>query len=66
MPATTSSADSLFPLAEAAEKLRIAVFTLRHWCLKNKIPYVRMGNRIYLLQSDIDCFVRSSRVEATK
>jgi predicted site-specific integrase-resolvase len=63
MPAT-APADQLFPLAEAADKLRVAAFTLRHWCLKGKVPYIRLGRQIMLLESDINSFVRSNRVEA--
>ena len=60
----TAAPDQLYPLAEAAEKLRIAPFTLRGWCLKGKLPYCRVGNQIMLLESDLEGFIRSSRIAA--
>ena len=64
MPAETAAPDELYPLAEAAEKLRVATHTLRHWCLSGKVSYCRIGAQLMLLQSDIDDFVRSSRIPA--
>jgi predicted site-specific integrase-resolvase len=64
MPAAIAAPDELYPLAQAAEKLRIASHTLRHWCLSGRVAYCRVGAQIMLLQSDIDAFVRSSRVPA--
>jgi excisionase family DNA binding protein len=63
MPAIAAP-DQLYPLAEAAEKLRVAVSTLRHWCLEGKVSYCRLGSQIMLLSSDIDAFVRSNRIPA--
>jgi excisionase family DNA binding protein len=63
MPATAEP-DQLYRLEEAAERLRIASHTLRHWCLSGRVSYHRIGAQLMLLQSDIDAFVRSSRVPA--
>jgi hypothetical protein len=63
MPATAAP-DELYPLAEAAQRLRVAPHTLRHWCLSGRVSFCRVGVQIMLLQSDIDAFVRSSRVPA--
>jgi excisionase family DNA binding protein len=52
----------LIPLAEAATELRIAPVTLRGWLLAGRIPYHRIGRQLMVLQSDLDSFVRSSRV----
>jgi hypothetical protein len=64
MPAEISAPDELFPLSEAAQKLRVAVCTLRGWCLSGRVSYCRVGNQLMLLQSDIDAFVRSNRIPA--
>jgi predicted site-specific integrase-resolvase len=63
MPAIAAP-DELYPLAQAAEKLKIAAHTLRHWCLSGKVSYCRIGGQIMLLQSDLDAFVLSSRIPA--
>jgi hypothetical protein len=64
MSKTQTDEDKLLRLAEAASELRVATFTLRHWCLSGKISYHRIGAQLMLLQSDINEFVRSSRIPA--
>jgi excisionase family DNA binding protein len=57
-----SSVNELRPLREAAAALRIAPVTLRGWLLAGRLPYHRVGRQLMVLQSDLDSFVRSSRV----
>jgi excisionase family DNA binding protein len=66
MTAAIAAPDALFPLSEAADRLRVAKHTLRQWCLAGKVSYVRLGGQIMLLQSDLDSFVMASRVPAAK
>jgi excisionase family DNA binding protein len=56
------SLDELRPLSEAAAALKIAPVTLRGWLLAGRLPYHRIGRQLMVLQSDLDSFVRSSRV----
>jgi excisionase family DNA binding protein len=60
------SADQLHPIAEAASTLRVTTGTLRHWCLTGRVNHYRIGKQIMVAQSDLEAFLRSSRVEATK
>jgi predicted site-specific integrase-resolvase len=64
MPATTAAPDELYPLAEAAERLRVAPHTLRHWCLSGRVSYCRIGSQLMLLGSDLQHFIHSNRTPA--
>jgi excisionase family DNA binding protein len=66
MAANATAPADLFPIAEAAQRLRIATSTLREWCLSGKISYLRLGRQIMLTREDLQEFLRSSRVSASK
>jgi excisionase family DNA binding protein len=48
---------ALMTVDEAAEYLRLAPWTLRHWVSKKKIPYVRLGRSIRFRRKDMERFV---------
>jgi hypothetical protein len=57
-------ADPLHNLSEASKKIHVCIGTLRGWCLTGRVNHYRIGNRIMIAQSDLDAFLRSTRVEA--
>jgi excisionase family DNA binding protein len=54
----------LLTLAEASSLLRLKVSTLRSWLLKKRIPYVKLGGRVFLRRSDCDALIAASLVPA--
>ena len=40
--------------AEMADMLRMKESTIRSWILKRRIPFVRLGRRVFIRRSDID------------
>ena len=60
-----SSGGPLLSVEEAAEHLRIAVWTLRHWVSDRKIPFVKLGSRVRFRQPDLDRFITQNLVKAS-
>lgn len=56
----------LLTLAEAAEYLRLKISTLRAWRCERKIPFLKIGRRVMVRQSDLAAFVAGSVVPARK
>ncbi len=42
----------LLNVSETAEMLRLKQSTIRAWILNKRIPYVKMGRRVFVRQSD--------------
>ena len=42
----------LMDVSETAEMLRLKESTIRSWILKKKIPYVKLGRRVFVRRSD--------------
>ena len=61
MPAPSSE---LLTIAEASAALRLQASTLRAWILKRRIPYVKLGSRVFIRQSDCDALIAASIVPA--
>lgn len=57
-------ADHLLTLPEAVPMLRVKVSTLRSWVLHRKIPYVKLGGRVFLRRSDLEALIAASVVPA--
>jgi excisionase family DNA binding protein len=57
-----------FDSAQAAEYLGIQAQTLAAWRMtgRHKIPYIKMGRRVVYLQSDLDAYLSSHRVDFSK
>ena len=51
-------------LEKTAEKLGVSVHTLRAWIRERRIPFHRLGRRIFVSERDIEEILAKSRVEA--
>ena len=50
-----SNADpGLLTVLEAAGILRLKPSTLRAWILKRRVPFVKLGSRVFLRRSDLE------------
>jgi excisionase family DNA binding protein len=52
----------LLTVAEAAAFLRLQPSTIRSWILKHRIPYVKLGSRVFLRRSDCEALIAASIV----
>jgi len=50
----------LMDVREAAEMLRLKESTVRSWILKRRIPYVKLGRRVFVRRSDAQTAIDSS------
>jgi excisionase family DNA binding protein len=50
----------IFPIKEAAPKLKIALVTLRRLIKKRAIPYHKIGAKYFLTNEDIQLFLSNS------
>jgi excisionase family DNA binding protein len=53
MPTGYDPRSNLFSAEEAAERLSISRITLRRWCKRGELPFVRIGSHLYIAESDI-------------
>jgi excisionase family DNA binding protein len=54
----------LLTILEAAGILRLKPSTLRAWILKRRLPFVKLGSRVFFRQGDIFGLIESSIVPA--
>jgi excisionase family DNA binding protein len=54
--------EQLLNVSEAAAALRLKESTIRAWVLNRRIPYAKVGRRVFIRQTDIDAFVAASVV----
>ncbi len=54
----------LLTVAEAASFLRLRPSTIRAWILCRKIPFVKLGGRVFLRRTDVEALIASSVVPA--
>jgi excisionase family DNA binding protein len=52
----------LLNVGEAATVLGMKESTIRSWILKRRIPFVRMGRRVFLRRTDIEQLIQESVV----
>ena len=52
----------LMDVGETAEMLRLKESTIRAWILKKKIPYVKLGRRVFVRRSDAEDLINTSVV----
>lgn len=52
----------LLTVNEAAEALRLQASTIRAWILQRKIPFVRLGRRVFVRRSDCDQLISNNVV----
>jgi excisionase family DNA binding protein len=51
-------------VAESAALLRLKPSTVRAWILEKRIPYVKLGGRVFLRRSDCEALIAASLVPA--
>lgn len=56
----------MLDVGAAAEYLGTSVRHMRHLVFEKKIPYVKIGQRVRFLQSDLDSYIEANRVPAVK
>ncbi len=54
--------ENLLSVKELAEKFGLKPGTVRKWCQKEKLPFVRLGGRPRFRPSDIERFIEIRRV----
>jgi excisionase family DNA binding protein len=58
------SRSNLLTIEESSALIRLKPSTLRDWLLKRKIPYVKLGRRVFIRRSDIEALISASVVSA--
>ena len=53
----------LLSVKEAAERLRVSIFTLRGWISQGRVQVVRLGRRVFIKEDYIDNLIEDSTVE---
>ena len=59
-----SPSSELLTVAEAGAVLRLQPSTVRSWILKRRIPFVKLGSRVFLRRSDCEALIAASIVPA--
>jgi len=54
----------LLTLPEGSAMLRLQLSTLRSWTLKKRIPYVKLGSRVFIRRGDCEALISASIVPA--
>lgn len=52
----------LLDVKETAKLLRLKESTVRAWVLKKRIPYVKLGRRVFFRLSDCETLIKSNLV----
>ena len=55
---------SLLTIPEAAALLRLKVSTIRAWTQKRRLPFVRLGRRVFIRRSDVQTMIQANLVPA--
>lgn len=56
----------LLTVGEAGKKLRLQESTIRAWILKRKIPFVRLGRRVFVRNTDCQELINANVVMPEK
>lgn len=56
------SESGLMTVPETASYLRLKISTIRAWILKHKVPYVKLGGRVFILKTDVRALIERSVV----
>jgi excisionase family DNA binding protein len=54
----------LLSVKEGAEFTHLEQSTMRSWILQKKIPYVKLGRRVFLRRGDLEALIVASMVPA--
>ena len=52
----------LWNYEDAAIYLGVAPSTIRVWCCKRKVPFIKMGGKVKFRQEDLDDFLNSNLI----
>ena len=52
----------LLTVPETAKVLRLTVSTIRAWILQRRLPFVRLGRRVFIQRVDVDALIARSLV----
>jgi excisionase family DNA binding protein len=55
---------SLLTVEEAARLIHLKPSTVRDWILKRRIPFVKLGRRVFIRRSDVEALIENSVVPA--
>ena len=56
----------LLTIPEAAGLLRLQVSTMRAWVLQRRVPFVKLGGRVFLRRTDLQALIDASVVPAKR
>jgi excisionase family DNA binding protein len=59
---SSQPASELLTVLEVSIMLRLKESTIRSWILKKRIPYVKLGRRVFVRQSDAQNAIETSVV----
>jgi excisionase family DNA binding protein len=54
----------LLTVCEASALLRLKVSTVRAWLLKRKLPFVKLGGRVFLRRADCEGAINAGYIPA--
>lgn len=54
----------LMDVEESADFTHVKQSTLRSWILKQQVPYVKLGRRVFLRRKDLEALIERSVVPA--
>ena len=49
----------LLNICEASEVLRLRPSTIRSWVLKRRVPFVKLGSRVFLRRADLQALIET-------
>jgi excisionase family DNA binding protein len=58
------SQTELLTIPETAALLRLKVSTIRAWVLQRRVPFVKLGGRVFLRRTDLQALIDASVVPA--
>jgi excisionase family DNA binding protein len=58
--------DQLLSLPAAARRLGVSLYTLRAWIRQRRLPHLKLGMRVLLDPQDLQHFIDTNRVEASR
>jgi excisionase family DNA binding protein len=56
----------LLTVPESATFSRLKESTIRKWVLQGRLPYVKLGRRVFIRSQDLDSLIAASLVPARK
>ena len=54
----------LLDIEESADLLHLKECTVRSWVIKKKIPYLKLGRRVFIRRQDLEALIERSVVPA--